>query len=113
MKLNRLENLIGSFSLNKLENATILVIGVGGVGGYVVEALVRNGIGNIILVDYDKVDITNFNRQIIALDDNIGKYKVINYQLKQDYIDVLYKNKATPFAPIEDLYEKTHSWYEY
>ena len=76
MKFNRLENLIGSFSLNKLENATILVIGVGGVGGYVVESLVRNGIGNIILVDYDKVDITNFNRQIIALDDNIGKYKV-------------------------------------
>ena len=76
MKFARLENLIGSFSLKKLEDATILVIGVGGVGGYIVEALVRSGIGNIILVDYDKVDITNFNRQLIALDDNIGKYKV-------------------------------------
>ena len=76
MKFARLENLIGSFSLNKLENTTILVIGIGGVGGYVVEGLVRSGIGKIILVDYDKVDITNFNRQLIALDDNIDRYKV-------------------------------------
>ncbi len=76
MKFNRLENLIGTLSLEKLKNSTILVVGLGGVGGYVVEALARSGIGNLILVDYDIVDITNFNRQIIALNDNIGKYKV-------------------------------------
>ena len=76
MKFNRLENLIGSFSLEKLKKSTILVVGLGGVGGYVVEALTRSGIGNLILVDYDKVDITNFNRQIIAVNENIGKYKV-------------------------------------
>lgn len=76
MKFNRLENLIGSFSLEKLKNSTVLVVGLGGVGGYVVEALARSGIGNLILVDYDKVDITNFNRQIIAINENIGKYKV-------------------------------------
>ena len=76
MKFNRLENLIGSFSLEKLKNSTVLVVGLGGVGGYVVEALARSGIGNLILVDYDKVDITNFNRQIIAVTENIGKYKV-------------------------------------
>ena len=76
MKFNRLENLIGSFSLEKLKSSTVLVIGLGGVGGYVVEALARSGIGNLILVDYDKVDITNFNRQIIAVNENIGKYKV-------------------------------------
>lgn len=75
MKFTRLENLIGSFSLEKLKKSTILVIGLGGVGGYVVEALARSGIGNLILVDYDKVDITNFNRQIIATTSNIGKYK--------------------------------------
>ena len=76
MKFNRLENLIGSFSLEKMKDSTVLVIGLGGVGGYVVEALARSGVGNLILVDFDKVDITNFNRQIIALDDNVGKYKV-------------------------------------
>ena len=76
MKFTRLENLIGSFSLAKLKKSTILVIGLGGVGGYVVEALARSGIGNLILVDFDKVDITNFNRQIIAVNNNIGKYKV-------------------------------------
>ena len=76
MKFNRLENLIGSFSLEKLKNSTVLVVGLGGVGGYVVEALARSGIGNLILVDYDKVDITNFNRQIIAVNKNVGKYKV-------------------------------------
>ena len=76
MKFNRLENLIGSFSLEKLKSPTVLIVGLGGVGGYVVEALARSGIGNLILVDYDKVDITNFNRQIIAVTENIGKYKV-------------------------------------
>ncbi len=76
MKFNRLENLIGSFSLEKLKDSTVLVVGLGGVGGYVVESLARSGIGNLILVDYDKVDITNFNRQIIAINENIGKYKV-------------------------------------
>ena len=76
MKFNRLENLIGSFSLEKLKESTVLFVGLGGVGGYVVEALARSGIGNLILVDYDKVDITNFNRQIIAINENIGKYKV-------------------------------------
>ena len=67
MKFARLENLIGSFSLNKLENTTILVIGIGGVGGYVVEGLVRSGIGKIILVDYDKVDITNLIDNLLLL----------------------------------------------
>jgi hypothetical protein len=76
MKFNRLENSIGSFSLEMLKKTTVLVVGLGGVGGYVVEALARSCIGNLILVDYDKVDITNFNRQIIAVNENIGKYKV-------------------------------------
>lgn len=76
MKYSRLENLVGSFSLENLKNSTILVIGLGGVGGYVVEALARSSVGNLILVDYDRVDVTNFNRQIIAVNNNIGKYKV-------------------------------------
>ena len=76
MKVDRLENLIGSISLDKLEKSTVLIIGLGGVGGYVVEALTRSNIGNLILVDFDKVDITNFNRQIIAINTNVSKYKV-------------------------------------
>lgn len=63
-------------------------------------------------VDYG-IDIDNYkNEPVLTSADNIGKYKVINYKLNQDYIDTLYKNKVTPFAPVEDLYEKTHSWYE-
>ncbi|MBO6145261.1 MAG: ThiF family adenylyltransferase [Bacilli bacterium] len=72
----RLEKVIGIDNLNKLHNKTIAVIGVGGVGGYVVETLVRNGIENIIIVDKDVVDITNKNRQIIATDNTINNNKV-------------------------------------
>lgn len=72
---DRLELLLGKENLEILKNKKILIIGLGGVGGYVVESLVRSGIENITLVDYDKVDITNINRQIIALNSNIGKYK--------------------------------------
>lgn len=73
---DRLELLIGNDNLNKLKNKTVLILGVGGVGGYVVESLARSSIGHLILVDFDKVDITNINRQIIATHDNIGKLKV-------------------------------------
>ena len=62
--------------LEKLKKLKVLVVGVGGVGGYAVEALARSGISNITIVDYDKVDITNINRQIIALHSTIGKLKV-------------------------------------
>lgn len=71
----RLELLLGTEKVNLLKTKKVLVIGLGGVGGYVVESLVRSGIENITLIDYDKVDITNINRQIIALNSNIGKYK--------------------------------------
>lgn len=67
--------LIGEENYNKIKSKIVAVIGVGGVGGYAVEALVRAGIENLIIVDYDIVDITNLNRQIIALQDNIGLKK--------------------------------------
>ena len=73
---DRLEKLIGKDNLNRLHNKTVAVIGVGGVGGYVLETLVRNGIENIIIVDADTIDITNKNRQIIALDSNLNMKKV-------------------------------------
>ena len=74
--LTRLEILIGIDSINLLKNKTVLIVGIGGVGGYVVESLARSGVGTIIIVDYDTVDITNINRQIIALTSTIGKKKV-------------------------------------
>lgn len=72
----RVETLIGSDNLEKIKKKTVLVLGIGGVGGYVVESLVRCGISNIIIVDHDIVDETNLNRQIIALNSTIGKKKV-------------------------------------
>lgn len=72
----RVESLIGSDNLEKIKKKTVLVLGIGGVGGYVVESLVRCGISNIIIVDHDIVDETNLNRQIIALNSTIGKKKV-------------------------------------
>ena len=75
-KFSRLEKVIGSENLNNLNNKTVLVLGVGGVGGYVVESLARSNIGTLIIVDYDKIEESNINRQIIALNSTIGKSKV-------------------------------------
>ena len=71
----RLELIIGKDNINKLKNTKVLVVGLGGVGGILCETLVRNGIENIIIVDNDTVDITNKNRQIIALDSTVGMKK--------------------------------------
>lgn len=68
--------LIGDEGLNKLQKARVAVFGVGGVGGYVVEALVRSGVGEFDLIDSDTVALSNLNRQIIATLDTVGKYKV-------------------------------------
>lgn len=75
-KFTRFEKLIGKDNLNKLKDKSVVILGCGGVGGYVCEALARTGIATLILIDYDIVDETNINRQIIALDSTIGKKKV-------------------------------------
>lgn len=72
----RFETLIGKRGLEKIKQKTILVIGIGGVGGYVVESLIRSGLSKIIIVDPDVIEETNINRQIIALNSTIGKKKV-------------------------------------
>lgn len=61
--------------MNKLEGARVAVFGIGGVGGYVCEALVRSGVGKLDLIDNDKVCMSNLNRQIIATRNTVGKYK--------------------------------------
>lgn len=75
-KFSRFEKIIGNDNLKLLNKKSVLVLGCGGVGGYVVEALARSNIGTLILVDYDKIDISNINRQIIALDSTVGEDKV-------------------------------------
>ena len=75
-KFERLKKVVGVDNLELLGTKSVLVLGCGGVGGYVVEALVRSGIGELILVDYDVVEETNINRQIIALNSTIGKLKI-------------------------------------
>lgn len=72
----RTEALFGADKMNKLRNAKVIVFGVGGVGGYTVEALARSGVGRIDVVDPDKVAKSNLNRQIIALESTVGKSKV-------------------------------------
>ena len=105
--------LIGD-KLDLIKSKTVLVIGLGGVGGYTVETLVRAGIESIIIVDNDVVDITNLNRQIVSLHSNIGNKKVdewekrikdINPNVKvtkydmfvtKDNINTIFENKIDP-----------------
>lgn len=74
--LSRFELLVGEDNIQKLNQAHVIVFGVGGVGGYVVEALVRSGIGHITIVDNDVISLSNLNRQIIATQETIGQKKV-------------------------------------
>lgn len=110
-KYARLEKVIRKDKVNDLGQKCVLVIGCGGVGGYVCEALARSNIGRLIIVDFDVVDITNINRQIIALESTIGQKKVdvLEKRLKDinpnldvvkidsfigvDNIEVLFKDK--------------------
>ena len=79
---DRITNLIGKDSFKNLQNIKVLIVGVGGVGGYALETLVRSGVLNIDIIDFDKIDITNLNRQIITNQNNIGKYKVEEAKLR-------------------------------
>lgn len=72
---DRILDLINENDFEKIENNNILIVGLGGVGGYALEALIRSGIKNLTIVDGDKIEISNLNRQLISLQDNIGQYK--------------------------------------
>ena len=75
-QFERLELLLGEKAIDRLKASTVAIFGIGGVGGYVTEALARSGVGSFVLVDNDVVSITNLNRQIIALHSTVGKSKV-------------------------------------
>lgn len=107
----RMISLIGKDKFSKLQTTNVLVIGIGGVGGYALEALARSGIMNISIIDYDKIEITNLNRQIISSNDNIGlnkvdvakervlkinpdlKIAIFNENLSEENIDYILENK--------------------
>ena len=72
----RTEMLLGSDAIQKLQNARVAVFGLGGVGGYVVEALARSGVGSLDLIDSDRVSVSNLNRQILATHSTVGMLKV-------------------------------------
>ena len=90
LRFSRLEKLIGEDKLIDLSKKSVLILGVGGVGGYVAESLARSGIGTLILVDFDTIDESNINRQIIALDSTIGlkKVDVLEKRIKEINSDI-------------------------
>lgn len=98
---DRLEKLIGKDKLELIKSKRIILFGLGGVGGYVCEMLIRSGIQNITIVDMDTIDTTNLNRQIIALHSSVGLYKVD--VMKNRILDInpdskvnIIKQKITP-----------------
>lgn len=74
-EFTRTELLIGSEGLNRLRKASVMVLGIGGVGSHCIEALARSGVGKLILVDHDRVSVSNINRQSIAMQSTVGQYK--------------------------------------
>ena len=99
----RLEKLISKDKVDLLKDKSILVLGCGGVGGYVIESLIRSGIGKIIIVDGDVVDESNLNRQIIALESTIGKKKVDVF--KDRILDI---NKDVDVITIDKFIDETN-----
>lgn len=91
MEQSRIEKIIGIDNINKLNNIKVLLVGIGGVGGITFEMLVRSGIKNITIIDFDTFEESNLNRQILSLNSNINQNKVdvakkraleINYNCK-------------------------------
>lgn len=103
--LDRLELLVKD-KLDLIKSKTVLIVGIGGVGGYALEALVRSGVGKVIIVDNDIVDLTNLNRQIISLNSNIGRYKVdVAYDRIKDINPNLEVVKINKFLTKENTIE--------
>lgn len=100
-QFSRTEILIGQAGLDKLKNSTVMVFGIGGVGSYTVEALVRAGVGHLILVDFDDICLTNINRQLHALYSTIGDPKVD--AMKQRIKDI---NPKAQVEAIKKFYTK-------
>ena len=111
---DRTEKLIGKIALEKLEKAKVIIYGIGGVGGYVVEALARAGVGCLTLVDLDKISISNINRQIHSNLKTVGKSKI--EVMKERILEINPKANVEIFNPKEldfeeqDLINNTYSY---
>lgn len=113
-RYSREELLIGEEGLKKLRRARVAVFGIGGVGGYVVEALARSGVGALDLFDGDTVALTNINRQIIALENTVGRPKVEVAQERVLQIDPACRVEANVlFLTPENAGEIDFSRYDY
>ncbi len=93
---SRTSLLLGEEKIDKLKNSTVVICGLGGVGGYVAEALVRVGVGRIIFIDMDKIEPSNLNRQILATRDTVGMSKAVSASKRAESI-----NPNGNFIPIE------------
>ncbi len=103
-QFDRTNILLGEDRINSLADKHILIAGVGGVGGYVVEAIARAGVGKITIIDNDVVDITNINRQLISNLNNVGKLKVKEYEARIKSINPQVKLSALDvFIDAENL----------
>lgn len=113
-RFSRSVSLIGEANFNKIKNMKIAIFGLGGVGGYTLEALARSGVSSFLLVDKDKVDITNINRQVIALDNTINQSKCSAWEKRllaiNPSIDVEYKEM---FYALDNKDEIDLSKYDY
>ena len=110
-QFSRTELLIGEDGLAKLKNSNICIFGVGGVGGNCIESLARWGVGHFVLVDNDKVSLTNINRQVIASLDTIDQYKVdvmkeriltINQDAQVEVHKIFYLPSTSSFLDFND-----------
>lgn len=113
-QFSRTENLIGSNAIDILKKSRVAVFGIGGVGGYTVEALARAGVGSIDIIDNDNVSVTNLNRQIIATHSTVGKPKteVMKNRLLDINPDIKAEVFNTFFMP-ENSNEFDFSVYDY
>lgn len=100
-QFSRTQLLLGEDGMEKLKNSRVAIFGIGGVGGYVCEALVRSGVGHFDLIDDDKVCLTNLNRQIIATRKTVGKYKtdVMKERMMEINPDVMVETHKCFFLP--------------
>ena len=108
-RFQRLKLLIGEENFAKLNGSTVAVFGVGGVGSFTVEALARSGVGHLVLIDKDNIDVTNINRQIHALSSTVGKSKV--EAMRERILDInpsaqveAIQKFLLPSEPVEDFF---------
>lgn len=96
--------IVGDDGIQKLKDSNVIIFGVGGVGSFAAEAIARAGVGNLTIVDFDDIDITNINRQLPALHSTVGKYKV--EVMKERILDI---NPNINIKAIRDVYNKETS----